>query len=122
MDAGVIRCLKANYRCLLLPNMLQSLDDGKEFAPTLFMAFQLLSQAWHSIEKEKETITKDFRHCGFIYSSPIDASPSSLVNASFSEINNIFERLARFLNLHDRLKPIDYCTVDDSTQVCAPST
>ena len=74
---GFLRLLSSIYSY-------QSLNDVKEFAPTLFTAFQLLSQAWLSIEKE--TITKCFRHCGFIYSSPNDASCSSHNGASPSSL------------------------------------
>jgi hypothetical protein len=118
MDAGIIRCLKAHYRRQLLLKILNSLDENREFTPTLFMAVQLLSQAWSSIEES--TIRNCFHHCGFI-SSPLLPQPST-VPIPYQDLDNIFEKMSRSFGLPASVKAADYLSVDDCVSICAPST
>jgi hypothetical protein len=118
MDAGIIRCLKTHYRRQLLLKMLQSMDAQIVFIPTLFMAIHLLSQSWNLIDEN--IIRNCFRHCGFYCPSSVPF-PNAAQNLH-ADLDNIFERVSRFLHLPTSVKPEQYLSVDDAIHICALTT
>ena len=75
-DAGIIRCLKAIFRRLILCRSLDREDAGEDdiFAINQLEAMRLLEEAWRSVKQS--TIVNCWRHTGILPSNDEEASSS----------------------------------------------
>ena len=98
-DAGIIRCLKAIFRKLILRRSLDREDAGEIdiFAINQLEAMRLLEEAWKSIKQS--TIVNCWRHTGILPSNDEEASSSRDNNAEpdiefeVQEATNALQRL-----------------------------
>ena len=89
MDAGVIRCLKAQNRKNLAEMCLLAFEGKKEFKVDVLEAIKLLGQAWNSVSDT--TIQNCFRKVRFS-SSTLEQNLET-ANESDNNAEGIWERL-----------------------------
>lgn len=67
MDQGVIRCLKAHYRKMLLTRLIQCAENKEQFSISVLDALVMIKTAWNRVSQE--TLRNCFRHAGFFRTS-----------------------------------------------------
>ena len=90
MDAGVIRCLKAQYRNSLAKLRLLAFEEKRDFKVDVLQAMRLLTQAWNSVSEV--TIQNCFKKANFVRLEDED-NIEEMENNGDRDIEGIWERL-----------------------------
>ncbi|KAK8774506.1 hypothetical protein V5799_010962 [Amblyomma americanum] len=78
LDQGVIKCLKMNYRKLLLKRMLICMDNSMSYSVTLLSSVGMLADAWSAVTSA--TIRNCFQHAFRIPGHTSDTLPDCARN------------------------------------------
>jgi hypothetical protein len=74
MDQGIIRCMKARYRCRLMEMLLVAMQKKEMLKINVLQALRLIRNTWDSVEPT--VIANCYAHCGF----KVPTQPTSDVN------------------------------------------
>ncbi|XP_054155943.1 tigger transposable element-derived protein 4-like [Oppia nitens] len=111
MDAGVIHCLKSNYRKKLVRRLLALYEDNNSFDVkniTLYEAILMLSNSWDDINSQ--IITNCFKKCGIGESESIN---ETTVSSDEQDFDNQWQQLCD--NITEReIDFNEYISFDDN--------
>ena len=122
MSQGVIRCLKAHYRKLLVKLILHSLDSNEPLPKvSLLTALILLLSAWNNVSQTK------FVKC-FKKAKISEKDQTIAINDEDDPLKEIIENRKRELRekepslVPENMAAEDFATVDDAVITTTPST
>lgn len=129
LDQGIIHCLKANYRKLLITKIISELEIGNEFKPSdidLLMAMNYIKESLNKITSQ--TIMNCFKKAKFDFTTEVSTTAEGSTTASVPTTqitvandesesdDNFWERLRELTNLEFETFD-EYVTFDDNEEI-----